>query len=97
MISTFSPASADFNRSPILVGSHPDMESRSKTGGRPPRAAAIDEVRASRADRLVRPEIAAAYVESGDRLGCMLIAIGAALRAIFAGFRRKPAARRSRA
>jgi uncharacterized protein YjiS (DUF1127 family) len=43
-------------------------------------ASAADRSGPTRADRLVRPEVAAHYVNAGDRLGAVLIGLAAAIR-----------------
>jgi hypothetical protein len=50
----------------------------------------------SRADRLVPPEVVARYIESGDRLGSVLMGIQAWATTALAPFRRRKAAPRRR-
>jgi hypothetical protein len=54
------------------------------SGTHPANASPADRSRRSRADRLVRPDVAARYVDAGDRLGAVLIGLDEAIRAAFA-------------
>jgi hypothetical protein len=61
----------------VMSGRHPATE-RAATN-----AFSDDGSGRTRADRLVRPEVAAHYVDAGDRLGAVLIGLDAAIRAAF--------------
>ena len=61
-----------------MSGTHPATERTVTT------ASPADRSGRTRADHLVRPDVAARYVDAGDRLGAVLIGLEAAIRAAFA-------------
>ena len=59
-----------------MSGTHPFPDRSVDTGS------AVERSGRSRAERLVRPEVAARYIDGGDRLGAVLIGFDAAMRAV---------------
>ncbi len=88
MSGTIPSTLVDFRPRPMFSEAHQGAE----TGPAPDRAAGSGGV--SRAERLVRPEVATHYVEAGDRLGGAMIGIHKMFRTILAHVLQRGSARR---
>jgi hypothetical protein len=91
MSSMFPTASTGLRSGRIFSTAHRDGDRAADA----PRAAVASGT-PRRTDRLVPPEVAARYIESGDRLGCALMSMQAWVESVFAPFRRRKAAPRRR-
>jgi hypothetical protein len=67
--------SAQLSEETVMSGTHPATEPAVTT------ASPADRRGRTRADRLVRPDVAAHYIDAGDRLGAVLIELDSAIRA----------------